>query len=30
VLLVDDDGSVVEKTLDALLPDAFGPQDLAG
>ena len=28
VLMVDDDGTVVERTLDDLLPDAFGPQDL--
>lgn len=28
VLLVDEDGTVVETTLGDLLPDAFGPQDL--
>jgi cytidine deaminase len=28
VLMVDDAGTVVEHTLDALLPDAFGSQDL--
>ena len=28
VLTVDEAGTVAEHTLDALLPDAFGPQDL--
>lgn len=28
VLTVDEAGNVVEHTLDALLPDAFGPDDL--
>ena len=29
VLMVDEAGNVAEHSLDALLPDAFGPQDLA-